>query len=39
MDPLRRVHYREGDFDREWLKSISPMLAVAVGLAIRKVGG
>jgi type IV pilus assembly protein PilM len=39
MDPLRRVHYREGDFDRDWLRSIAPMLAVAVGLAIRKVGG
>ncbi len=38
MDPLRRVHYREGDFDREWLRSMSPMLAVAVGLAIRKQG-
>jgi len=39
MDPLRRIHYREGDFDRDWLRSIAPMLAVAVGLAIRKVGG
>ena len=39
LDPLRRIHYREGDFDRDWLRSISPMLAVAVGLAIRKVGG
>jgi len=38
MDPLRRIHYREGDFDREWLRSISPMLAVSVGLAIRKQG-
>jgi type IV pilus assembly protein PilM len=38
MDPLRRVHYREGDFDRDWLRSVSPMLAVAVGLAIRKQG-
>jgi type IV pilus assembly protein PilM len=39
LDPLRRIHYREGDFDRDWLRSIAPMLAVAVGLAIRKVGG
>jgi len=38
MDPLRRIQYREGDFDREWLRSISPMLAVAVGLAIRRQG-
>ncbi|MCB1032546.1 MAG: type IV pilus assembly protein PilM [Acidobacteria bacterium] len=39
LDPLRRIHYREGDFDREWLRSIGPMLAVSVGLAIRKLGG
>ena len=39
LDPLRRVQYRDADFDREWLRSISPMLAVAVGLAVRKVGG
>ncbi len=38
LDPLRRIHYREGDFDRDWLRSISPMLAVAVGLAIRRQG-
>ncbi len=38
LDPLRRVHHREGDFDREWLRSISPMLAVAIGLAMRKQG-
>lgn len=38
LDPLRRIHYREGDFDRDWLMSISPMLAVSVGLAIRKQG-
>jgi type IV pilus assembly protein PilM len=39
LDPLRRVHFRPGDFDRDWLKSVAPMLAVAVGLAVRKVGG
>lgn len=39
LDPLRRIHYRDGDFDRDWLRSISPMLAVAVGLAVRKAGG
>jgi type IV pilus assembly protein PilM len=38
MDPFRRVHFREADFDAEWLRSIAPMLAVTVGLAIRKVG-
>ena len=38
MNPLRRIHYREGAFNGEWLKSIAPMLAVAVGLGVRKVG-
>ncbi|HVS01826.1 MAG TPA: type IV pilus assembly protein PilM [Thermoanaerobaculia bacterium] len=37
-DPFRRVHVRESDFDAEWLRSVAPMLAVAVGLGIRKVG-
>ena len=38
MDPFRRVHFRESDFDAEWLRSVAPMLAVTIGLAIRKVG-
>ena len=38
MNPLRRVHFKEGDFDGEWLQSIAPRLAVSVGLAIRKLG-
>jgi type IV pilus assembly protein PilM len=38
MDPLRRIHYKEGTFDKAWLDSIAPMMAVAVGLGIRKVG-
>ena len=38
MDPLRRVQYKEADYDSEWLKNISPMLAVSVGLAVRQVG-
>jgi type IV pilus assembly protein PilM len=38
MDPFRRVQVRESDFDAEWLRGVAPMLAVAVGLAIRKVG-
>jgi type IV pilus assembly protein PilM len=38
MDPFRRVQARESDFDIEWLRSVAPMLAVTVGLAIRKVG-
>ena len=38
MNPLRRVAYKESDFDGQWLERIAPRLAVAVGLAIRKVG-
>ena len=38
LNPLRRVNYREVDFDGRWLQSISPMLSVAVGLAVRRVG-
>jgi type IV pilus assembly protein PilM len=38
MNPLRRVRYRESEFDSTWLQSIAPMLAVAVGLAVRRVG-
>ncbi|HYX26543.1 MAG TPA: type IV pilus assembly protein PilM [Thermoanaerobaculia bacterium] len=38
MNPLRRIQYKEGDFDGPWLQSIAPMMAVAVGLAIRRVG-
>lgn len=36
LNPFARIHYR--DFDAEWLQSIAPMLAVAVGLAMRRVG-
>jgi type IV pilus assembly protein PilM len=38
MNPLRRIKYKESDFDAAWLQSIAPMMAVAVGLGIRKVG-
>jgi type IV pilus assembly protein PilM len=38
MNPLARIQYREADFDPAWLQSIAPMLAVAVGLAIRQAG-
>ena len=37
MNPLRRIHYNESDFDSRWLQSMAPMLTVAVGLAARKV--
>ena len=38
MNPLRRIHSRESDFDPVWLDSIAPMLAVSIGLAIRQAG-
>ena len=38
LNPFERVQFKESDFNREWLESIAPMLAVAVGLAIRKPG-
>jgi type IV pilus assembly protein PilM len=38
LDPFRRVHVKDSDFDPQWLRSVAPMLAVTVGLAIRKVG-
>ena len=38
LNPLKRVFYKESDFDSRWLQSIAPMLTVAVGLAVRKVG-
>jgi type IV pilus assembly protein PilM len=38
MNPLRNVDYRSSGFDETWLLSVAPMLAVSVGLAIRKVG-
>ncbi len=38
MNPLRRVQYRESDFNKEWIQSIAPMMAVSVGLALRRQG-
>lgn len=38
LDPFRQIVVNEKDFDTEYLKSIGPMFAVAVGLAMRRVG-
>ncbi|MEM7352576.1 MAG: type IV pilus assembly protein PilM [Acidobacteriota bacterium] len=38
LNPFRRIHFKESDFNREWLDSIAPMLAVSVGLGVRKAG-
>jgi type IV pilus assembly protein PilM len=39
MNPFRKVRYKPSDFDDEWLHSIAPMMAIAVGLATRSVPG
>ncbi len=38
MDPLRRIEFSETEYDPVWLESISPMLAVSIGLAARRIG-
>jgi len=38
LNPCRRVHYKESDFDSGFLRTVAPMMCVAVGLATRKVG-
>ena len=38
MNPFRRVRFSDKDFDASWLESVAPMMAIAVGLAIRKLG-
>lgn len=38
LDPFRQIVVNEKDFETEYLKSIGPMFAVAVGLAMRRVG-
>ena len=38
MNPFRRVFVKDGDFDSSWIQSVAPMLAVSVGLAVRKIG-
>lgn len=38
LNPFRKVLFKESDFNAEWLEGIAPMLAVSVGLAIRKPG-
>ena len=38
MNPLRRIRLKESDYPDGWLQAVAPTLAVAVGLAARKVG-
>lgn len=38
MNPFRNIRYSEADFDPEWINRHAPAMAVAVGLAVRRVG-
>lgn len=38
LQPFGQIKYNEKDFDPEYLLEIAPVMAVAVGLAVRKVG-
>ena len=38
MNPFRNIRYSESDFDPEWINRHASAMAVAVGLAVRKVG-
>ena len=38
INPFAKLHYADKDFDPEYLQEISPLMAVTVGLAIRRVG-
>lgn len=38
INPFARLKYSEKDFDPEYLEEIGPLMAVTVGLAIRRIG-
>jgi type IV pilus assembly protein PilM len=38
INPFAKLQYNEKDFDPEYLQEIGPLMAVTVGLAIRRVG-
>jgi type IV pilus assembly protein PilM len=38
INPFAKLKYNEKDFDPEYLQEIAPLMAVTVGLAIRRVG-
>jgi len=38
INPFAKLKYNEKDFDPEYLQEISPLMAVTVGLAIRRIG-
>ncbi len=38
MNPFQNISFNESEFNPEWVAEVGPSMAVAVGLAIRKVG-
>lgn len=38
MNPFKNVSFNESEFNPEWISDVAPSMAVAVGLAIRKLG-
>lgn len=38
MNPLKNITFNESEFNPEWVSEVGPSMAVAVGLAIRKLG-
>ncbi|HWI41636.1 MAG TPA: type IV pilus assembly protein PilM [Verrucomicrobiae bacterium] len=38
IDPIRKVKFSQKEFDEDYLKSVAPLVAVAVGLAARRAG-
>jgi len=38
MNPLKNISFNESEFNPEWVSEVGPSMAVAVGLAIRKLG-
>jgi type IV pilus assembly protein PilM len=38
LNPFHNIKYNEKDFDSEYIKEIAPFVAVAAGLAIRRLG-
>jgi type IV pilus assembly protein PilM len=38
LNPFRNIQYNEAEFNPEWIADVGPSMAIAVGLAIRKLG-
>jgi type IV pilus assembly protein PilM len=38
LNPFKNITFNENDFNPEWIAEVAPSMAIAVGLAIRKLG-